>query len=83
MTDVWSQRAEAFRLSPTHREGPDLDLLVDWCEPGPGVKALDVGAGGGHVARRLRTAGCAVVTLITGLTITDRTKRDLTDQSGA
>ena len=63
MTDVWSQRAEAFRLSPTHREGPDLDLLVDWCEPGPGVKALDVAAGGGHVSRRLRNAGCAVVTV--------------------
>ena len=34
MTDVWSQRADAFRESPTHREGPDLDLLVEWCEPG-------------------------------------------------
>jgi SAM-dependent methyltransferase len=62
MTDVWSQRAEAFRESPTHREGPDLDLLVEWCEPGPGVKVLDVATGGGHVARRLREAGCTVVT---------------------
>mgnify|MGYP003289496345 CR=1 FL=1 len=32
----------------------DLDLLVEWCEPGEGVKALDVATGGGHVARRLR-----------------------------
>ena len=63
MTDVWSERAEAFRESPTHREGPDLDLLVDWCEPGPGVTALDVATGGGHVARRLREAGCEVVTV--------------------
>src|SRR2546421_2929032 len=61
MTDVWSQRADAFRESPTHREGPDLDLLVEWCEPGQGVKALDVATGGGHVARRLREAGCEVV----------------------
>ena len=53
MTDVWSQRADAFRESPTHREGPDLDLLVEWCEPGPEVKVLDVATGGGHVARRL------------------------------
>jgi len=53
MTDVWSQRAEAFRLSPTHREGPDLDLLVDWCEPGPGVKALDVAAGTGEPSLRI------------------------------
>jgi SAM-dependent methyltransferase len=59
----WSGRAQAYRESPTHREGPDLDLLVDWCEPRDGVKALDVATGGGHVARRLRQAGCEVVTL--------------------
>ena len=63
MTDVWSQRADAFRESPTHREGPDLDLLVEWCEPGPNVKVLDVATGGGHVARRLRERGCTVVTV--------------------
>jgi SAM-dependent methyltransferase len=63
MTDVWSQRAEAFRESATHREGPDLDLLVEWCEPGDGVKVLDVATGGGHVARRLREHGCTVVTV--------------------
>jgi SAM-dependent methyltransferase len=63
MTDVWSQRAEAFRESPTHREGPDLDLVVEWCEPGPGVKVLDVATGGGHVARRLRDEGCTVITV--------------------
>jgi len=63
VTDVWSQRAQAFRESPTHREGPDLDLLVEWCEPGEGVTVLDVATGGGHVARRLREAGCNVVTV--------------------
>jgi ubiquinone/menaquinone biosynthesis C-methylase UbiE len=63
MTDVWSGRAEAFRESATHREGPDLDLLVEWCEPGEGVQALDVATGGGHVARRLREAGCDVVSV--------------------
>ena len=63
MTDVWSDRAEAFRTSPTHREGPDLDLLVEWCEPGPDVKVLDVATGGGHVARRLREEGATVITV--------------------
>jgi SAM-dependent methyltransferase len=63
MTDLWSERAEAFRESPVHREGPDLDLLVEWCEPGHDVKVLDVATGGGHVARRLREAGCTVVTV--------------------
>jgi SAM-dependent methyltransferase len=59
--DVWSERADAYRASQVHREGADLDLLVDWAEPGPGVTALDVATGGGHVARRLREAGCTVV----------------------
>jgi SAM-dependent methyltransferase len=63
MTDVWSERAQAFRESQVHREGPDLDLLVEWCEPGPGVRALDVATGGGHVARRLAEAGCSVVSV--------------------
>jgi SAM-dependent methyltransferase len=59
----WSDRAQAYRESPTHREGPDLDLLVQWCEPEEGVKALDVATGGGHVARRLREEGAEVITL--------------------
>jgi SAM-dependent methyltransferase len=60
---TWSDRAQAYRESATHREGPDLDLVVEWCEPGEGVKALDVATGGGHVARRMREEGCEVVTL--------------------
>jgi SAM-dependent methyltransferase len=63
VSDVWSTRAEAFRESPSHREGPDLDLLVELCEPGEGITALDVATGGGHVARRLREEGCTVVTV--------------------
>ena len=60
MTDVWSERAEMYRTSEAHREGPDLDLLVEWAV---GCRtALDVATGGGHVARRLREAGLEVVT---------------------
>jgi SAM-dependent methyltransferase len=59
--NVWDERAEQYRTSKAHREGPDLDLLVQWAEPGPGVTVLDVATGGGHVARRLREAGCTVV----------------------
>ena len=62
MTDVWSDRAEAYRQSAIHSAGEDLDLVVEWCEPGPGVAVLDVATGGGHVARRLREAGATVVT---------------------
>ena len=63
MTDLWSDRADAYRESATHASGDDLDLVVAWCEPGPGVTVLDVATGGGHVARRLREAGCTVVTV--------------------
>jgi len=60
MTDVWSDRADAYVESDTHREGSDLDLLVSWAE---GKTALDVATGGGHVARRLRERGFQVTTL--------------------
>ena len=63
MKDVWSERAQLYRESPLHREGEDLDLIVEWAEPAPGRTALDVATGGGHVARRLREEGCNVVTL--------------------
>jgi SAM-dependent methyltransferase len=63
MTDLWSERARAYRESATHAAGDDLDLVVAWCEPGPGVTVLDVATGGGHVARRLREAGAQVVTV--------------------
>ena len=59
MSDVWSQRADAYRNAPEQREGADLDLIVEWAE-GAGA-ALDVATGGGHVARRLREAGLEVV----------------------
>jgi ubiquinone/menaquinone biosynthesis C-methylase UbiE len=57
----WSDRAELYRESAAHREGEDLDLVVEWSA---GAKtALDVATGGGHVARRLREAGIDVVTV--------------------
>ena len=61
--DVWSDRADAYRESPIHAAGDDLDLVVEWCAPAPGVTVLDVATGGGHVARRLRDAGATVVTV--------------------
>jgi SAM-dependent methyltransferase len=63
MTDAWSERAEAYRTSAIHSAGEDLELVVEWCEPGPGVTVIDVATGGGHVARRLRELGATVVTV--------------------
>ncbi len=53
----WDARFEYYAGSRAHAEGDDLDQVVAWCEPGPGVTALDVATGGGHVARRLRGLG--------------------------
>ena len=63
MTDLWNERAQAYRESATHASGDDLDLVVTWCETAPAVNVLDVATGGGHVARRLREAGAKVVTV--------------------
>jgi SAM-dependent methyltransferase len=60
MTDVWSERAEAYRESDAHRQGRDLELFAEWAE---GTTALDVDRGGGNVARVLRVAGLEVVTI--------------------
>ena len=60
LTDVWSERAEAYRTAVEQREGEDLDALVSWAE---GETALDVATGGGHTAQRLRDAGLRVTTL--------------------
>lgn len=59
MTDVWSERAQQYVDSDAHSRGDDLEQLVAWAA---GAKAaLDVATGGGHVARRLREEGVAVV----------------------
>jgi ubiquinone/menaquinone biosynthesis C-methylase UbiE len=60
VTNVWDDRAEAYRTSVTHASDADLDTVVSLCS---GPRALDVAAGGGHVARRLREHGLEVVTV--------------------
>jgi SAM-dependent methyltransferase len=60
VTNVWDDRAAAYRTSDAHAGGEDLDQLVEWAR---GAKtALDVATGGGHVARRFREVGIEVVT---------------------
>jgi SAM-dependent methyltransferase len=60
VTNIWDDRAAAYRRSDAHAAGDDLEQLVDWAR---GAKtALDVATGGGHVARRFREEGIEVVT---------------------
>jgi SAM-dependent methyltransferase len=61
VTDLWSLRADAYRRSPYHGAGDDLELIASWAAGA--ATALDVASGGGHTARRLRDAGIQVTTL--------------------
>jgi len=54
-------RAEEYRESPLHAEGPDLELLLAWLDPQPAERALDVATGGGHMALALARTGADVV----------------------
>ena len=54
--DVWSERAAMYVDSDAHRDGDDLETLVDWATAAGAATALDIATGGGHVARRLREA---------------------------
>ncbi len=49
----FSQNAEKYVTSPSHAQGSDLKLLVEWLRPQPDWVALDVATGGGHVAKAL------------------------------
>ncbi|KUK48964.1 MAG: Methyltransferase type 11 [Actinobacteria bacterium 66_15] len=56
----FGSRADAYRESPTHAGGRDLDLLIEWLQPRPAERALDVATGGGHVALALARSGADV-----------------------
>jgi ubiquinone/menaquinone biosynthesis C-methylase UbiE len=56
--DQFGPRADAYVQSPVHAAGEDLDALEALAEHARPRHALDLGAGGGHVAYRLaRHAG--------------------------
>lgn len=45
--------AAGYVASSEHREGADLDRLIELAQPHPGWTALDMATGGGHTALRL------------------------------
>lgn len=53
-------RADSYRTSALHASGPDLELLLEWLDPRPAERALDVACGGGHVALALARTGADV-----------------------
>lgn len=51
--------ADTYLSSETHRQGSDLERLVDWCDGAE--RALDVATGAGHTAGALRANGVSSV----------------------
>lgn len=49
----FGSQASAYVASAVHASGEDLDRLEEIARASPGGEALDLGAGGGHVAYRL------------------------------
>jgi len=56
----FASRAGDYRDSSLHQGGPDLTILVEWLDPRPTMRALDVATGGGHVALALARVGVDV-----------------------
>lgn len=57
----FSDKAQAYRESKTHANAAELARMVEWLQPRPGARALDVATGGGHTAMALAEAGCDVI----------------------
>lgn len=53
VTDQFGPRANAYVASAVHATGADLDRIEAFARAHGGGRALDLGAGGGHVAYRL------------------------------
>lgn len=50
---VFSKNKQAYVDSATHKKQSDLDGIIEWMQPTPSQKALDIATGGGHVAKAL------------------------------
>lgn len=61
--DQFSRQAEAYAASPTHAQGDDLDLVLDYAAPAAGESCLDVATGPGHTAARLAPGADFVIGL--------------------
>ena len=60
VVDQFGAQAAAYVTSAVHAGGADLDRIGALIRARPGVRALDLGCGGGHVAFAAATAGAAV-----------------------
>ncbi|MGH6948690.1 MAG: class I SAM-dependent methyltransferase [Kiloniellales bacterium] len=59
----FSRHAEAYRHSPTHAYGDDLELVARLAVAKPGERALDVACGAGHTTVRIAKDGARVTAI--------------------
>ena len=62
--------AESYVTSERHRSGDDLAVLVEWAQPAPTDRTLDISTGGGHTA-------LAIASRVQSVAVTDLTPRML------
>lgn len=59
----FSRHAEAYRHSPTHAFGDDLEIVAKLAAAKPGERALDVACGAGHTTLRIAKDGAHVTSV--------------------
>ena len=60
VVDQFGAQASAYVTSAVHAAGADLDRIGARVRARPGLRVLDLGCGGGHVAFTAAAAGAAV-----------------------
>jgi len=70
-------RAAAYRASPVHGGGEDLDRLIALTAPAAGIRALDIATGAGHVAVALAAAGAETTACDLTAKMLEETKANL------
>lgn len=60
VVDQFGAQASAYVTSAVHAAGADLDRIGERVRARPGLRVLDLGCGGGHVAFAAAAAGAAV-----------------------
>lgn len=61
--DQFDRQAQMYAVSPVHRSGASLPILVDYAQAKPGERALDVATGTGNTAFAIADQGAEVVGL--------------------
>ncbi len=59
--EQFDRQATLYAKSTVHRSGPSLPVLIEYADPKPGERALDVATGTGNAAFAIAERGAAVV----------------------